>query len=124
MVSIPSSRWFALAGAVLVAWITYAALMPVDWQIRLGLHWLIEHFLVFFTVTTLFCIAWPRPMAVAALLLPFAILIETAQGLTPDRVADPATALFAAAGVASAALLADLIIALRKRARKDTGSAG
>jgi hypothetical protein len=124
MVSIPSSRWFALAGAVLVAWITYAALMPVDWQIRLGLHWLIEHFLVFFTVTTLFCLAWPRPMAVAALLLPFAILIETAQGLTPDRVADPATALFAATGVASAALIADLVIALRKRARKDTGSAG
>ncbi len=124
MVSIPSSRWFALAGAVLVAWITYAALMPVDWQIRLGLHWLIEHFLVFFTVTTLFCLAWPRPMAVAALLLPFAILIETAQGLTPDRAADSATALVAAAGVASAALLADLVIALRKRARKDTGSAG
>ena len=118
------SRWFALIGAVLVAWITYAALMPVDWQIRLGLHWLIEHFLAFFTVTTLFCIAWPRPMAVAALLLPFAILIETAQGLTPDRTADSATALIAAAGVASAALLADLIIALRKRARKDTGSAG
>ncbi len=124
MVSIPSSRWFALAGAVLVAWITYAALMPVDWQIRLGLHWLIEHFLVFFTVTTLFCLAWLRPMAVAALLLPFAILIETAQGLTPDRVAVPATALFAATGVASAALIADLVIALRKRARKDTGSAG
>ena len=124
MVSIPSSRWFALAGAVLVAWITYAALMPVDWQIRLGLHWLIEHFLVFFTVTTLFCLAWPRPMAVAAVLLPFAVLIETAQGLTPDRVADPATALFATTGVASAALIADLVIALRKRARKDTGSAG
>jgi hypothetical protein len=124
MVSIPSSRWFALAGAVLVAWITYAALMPVDWQIRLGLHWLIEHFLVFFTLTTLFSLAWPRPMAVAALLLPFAILIETSQGLTPDRVADPATALFAATGVASAALIADLVIALRKRARKDTGSAG
>jgi hypothetical protein len=122
--TVVNSRWFALAGAVLVVWITYAALMPVDWQIRLGLHWLIEHFLVFFVVTTLFCLAWPRPMAVAALLLPFAILIETAQGLTPDRAADSATALFAAAGVASAALIADLVIALRKRARKDTGSAG
>lgn len=124
MVSLSLSRWFALAGAVLVVWITYAALMPVDWQIRLGLHWLVEHFLVFFVVTTLFCLAWLRPMVVAALLLPFAILIETAQGLTPDRTADSATALIAAAAVASAALLADLVVALWKRARKDTGSGG
>lgn len=112
------SRWFALAGAVLLLGIAYAALFPVDWQFRTGLHWLIEHFLIFFTVTALFCVAWPRPMTVAAVLLPFALIIETAQALTPDRVADAATALFAAAGVASAALLADLVIALRKKPGK------
>jgi hypothetical protein len=38
------------------------------------------------------------------------------QALTADRVADAATALFAAAGVASAALLADLVMALGGKA--------
>jgi hypothetical protein len=38
------------------------------------------------------------------------------QALTADRVADAVTALFAAAGVASAALLADLTMALRGKA--------
>jgi hypothetical protein len=54
-------------------------------------------------------------MTVAAVLLPVAVVLETAQGLTPDRTADPATALSAATGVAVAALLADLILAVGKR---------
>ena len=109
------SHWFvALAVALLVA-IAIATVMPAAWQIRLGLHWLVEHFLAYFAVTALFCFAWRRPMAVAAVLLPVAVLLETAQGLTPDRVADPATALSAATGVAVAALLADLVLAFRKR---------
>jgi VanZ family protein len=92
-----------------------ATLGPVGWQIRLGLHWLVEHFLAYFTVTTIFCLAWPRPMVVAAVLLPFAVLMEAAQALTPDRVPNPDTALAAATGVSVAALLADLVTGLRKR---------
>jgi hypothetical protein len=111
------SRWIALAGAVLIAAIVAASLVPAGWQVRLGLHWLVEHFLAYFSVTSIFCLAWPRPMVVAAVLISFAVLLEVLQGLTPDRVADFPTALFAAAGVASAALLADLAITLRKRAR-------
>jgi hypothetical protein len=109
------SRWIALAGVVMVAAIAVACLIPAGWQIRTGFHWLIEHFLAFFIVTLVFCLAWPRPMRVAALLVPFAVLIETLQGLTLDRVADPATALIATAGVAVAALLADFVIQLWKR---------
>ncbi len=109
------SKWLgALAVAMLVA-IGVATLIPAGWQLRLGLHWLVEHFLAYVTVTAMFCIAWPRPMAVAAVLLPVAILLEMAQGLTADRVPDAATALSAAAGVAVAALLTDLVIALGKR---------
>ena len=111
------SRWIALAGAALLVAIAVATLIPAGWQMRLGLHWLVEHFLAYFAVTSIFCLAWPRPMVVAAVLIPFAVLLEVLQGLTPDRVADFPTALFAAAGVASAALLADLAITLRKRAR-------
>ncbi len=103
------------AAMVVLAAIAVATLVPAEWQIRLGLHWLVEHFLAYFTVTALFCLAWPRPMAVAAVLLPVAVLLETAQGLTPDRVPDPATALSAATGVAVATLLADLALALGKR---------
>jgi VanZ family protein len=76
---------------------------------------LVEHFLAYFTVTLIIYLAWPRPMVVAMVLVPLAILLETAQGLTPDRVPDVATALFAATGVAVAALLAELITRLRRR---------
>jgi len=110
-----ASKWFVLAGAALLVVIAVAAVIPVGWQMRLGLHWVVEHFLAFFTVTLVFCFAWRRPMAVAAAMLPVAILIEAAQALTPDRTADLATALFAAAGVACAALFADLVIRVRQR---------
>jgi VanZ family protein len=114
MASSSWSRWFALGGAALLAAIAVAVLIPAGWQVRLGLHWLVEHFLAFFTLTLVFCFAWPRPMAVAAFMLPVAVLLEASQALTPDRMADLATALFAATGVASAALLADLILGLRR----------
>jgi len=113
--AVAHSKWLRVAGAVLLAAIAVATLVPADWQIRLGLHWLAEHFLAYFVVTVLFCLTWPRPMVVAVLLLPVAIALEMAQGLTPDRTADPATALAAATGVALAALLADLALALGKR---------
>jgi VanZ family protein len=109
------SRWLAVAGAGLLIASAAAAVIPTGWEIRTGLHWLVEHFLAFFTVTLLFCLAWRRPMRVAAIMLPLALAIETLQALTPDRTADLATALMAAAGVASAALLADLAMAFRKQ---------
>jgi VanZ family protein len=110
------SLWLVLA--VLLAVIVYATLGPEDWQLRLGLHWLVEHFVVYFTLTLLACLAWPRPMLVAAILLPVAVGLEAAQALTPDRTPDLSTALTAAAAVASAALLADLVLWLRQKRRK------
>jgi hypothetical protein len=107
-------RWIAAAGALLMAAIAADSLVPFDWQVRLGLHWLTEHFVAYFAVTSIVCLAWPRPMAVAAWLVPFAVLLEALQGLTADRVPDLPAALFGAAGVASAALLAHLALWLRK----------
>jgi hypothetical protein len=115
LLRVPSPR-LAACGLVLLTLIAVAALVPAGWQMRLGLHWLVEHFLAVFAVTLLFCLAWPRPMQVAAVLLPLAVLLEASQALTPDCTADLATALFAATGVATAALLADLVLTLRKRA--------
>ena len=116
------SRWIGIAGAVLLVVIAVATLMPAGWQLRLGLHWLVAHFLAYFAVTSIFCLAWLRPMAVAAVLLPFAVLLELLQGLTPDRVPDLATALSAATGVAVAALLADLVMTLGRRGRIGAGT--
>ena len=108
--------WWLLAG--LGAVIVFATLAPKGWPVRLGLHWLVEHVLAYFVVTLLVCLAWPRPMLVAMLLLPVAVGLEAAQGLTPDRTPDAATALAAAAGVACGALLADGLLAWRKSRRK------
>ena len=106
-----------LAGVVLMAAIAAATFVPAAWPVRLGLHWLVEHFLAYFVVTTV--LASRRPMAVAAVLTPVAIVLESLQTLTVDRVADPVTALFAAAGVAAAALLADLAMVLRRSVGSD-----
>ena len=89
------TKWAALAGALLLAAIVAATLVRADWQIRLGLHWLIEHFLAYFALMAIICLAWPRPMAVAALLVPCAVTLEALQGFTPDRVPDIPTALSA-----------------------------
>jgi VanZ family protein len=110
------SRSLAFAGAALLAAIVVATFVPAAWQVRLGLHWLLEHFLAYFALTLVFSLSTRRPMAVAAALLPLAILLESLQALTGDRVADAATALFAAAGVALAALFADLAMVLRGEA--------
>jgi len=116
MVTAQMSRLTGFAGVVLLAAIVVATFVPAAWQVRLGLHWLLEHFLAYFALTLVFSIATRRPMAVASVLLPLAIILESLQALTADRVADAVTALFAAAGVASAALLADLAIALGSKA--------
>ena len=105
-----------------MAAIAAATFVPAAWPVRLGLHWLVEHFLAYFVVTTMFCLATRRPMTVAAVLTPVAVVLESLQALTADRVADPVTALFAAAGVASAALLADLVTALRREDGADPGT--
>ena len=112
MASSPVSRWGVLGGVALLAAIVVATFVPAAWQVRLGLHWLAEHFLAYFILTLVFSIATRKPMAVAAALVPIAIVLESLQALTADRVADAVTALFAASGVASAALLADLAISL------------
>ncbi len=115
MVPASAIRWLAVAGAVLIAAIAADSLVPVAWQIRTGLHWLTEHFLAYFTVTLVFCLALQRPAIVAGGLMAFAVSLEALQGLTADRVPDLPTAFCGAAGVMAGALLAPLLIGLFKR---------
>jgi VanZ family protein len=101
-----SSRWTAVWGVVAIVVIVVASLIPAQWQLRTGLHWQLEHFLVYFVATSIFCITSSRPFVVAASLMLFAGLLEALQGLTPDRVPDLPTALSGAAGTLAAALIA------------------
>jgi hypothetical protein len=108
-------RWLAVGGAILIAAIAADSLVPVAWQVRTGLHWLTEHFLAYFAVTIVLCLAWQRPAIVAAGLMAFAAGMEALQGLTSDRIPDLPTAFCGAAGVVAGALLAPLLIGLFKR---------
>ena len=118
MAIVLTSKWIAAAAAVVLVAVTADSLVPVSLQVRLGLHWLIEHFLAYFALTLLFCLAWPRPFIVAVALMAMAGAIEALQGLTADRIPDLATAFCGAAGVLVGALLASLVTDVWQRERK------
>jgi apolipoprotein N-acyltransferase len=82
--------------------------------VRTGLHWLVEHFVVYLAVTAVICVACPRPFIVATSLMVFAGLLEALQGLTLDRSPDLLSALSGAGGVLTAALLAWVVIRVQK----------
>ena len=63
------SKWIALCGAVVLIAAVVASLIPANMQIRTGLHWQVEHFLVYFAATAIFCLAWPRPFIVAGVMM-------------------------------------------------------
>jgi hypothetical protein len=111
-------KWLWLALAVLLAGIAYATLGPEACRSGLGslISW--STFLLIFTLTIVACLAWPRPLHVAAVLVPLAVALEAAQGLTPDRAPDLATALSAAAAVVTGALLSGLVLAFWRKCRK------
>jgi hypothetical protein len=57
MASSDFSQWIGAGAILLIAAIAADSLVPVAWQIRLGLHWLTEHFLAYFAVTSVVCLA-------------------------------------------------------------------
>ena len=108
-------RVFSVAA---LAVLTFVALGPANWQPRSGIGWQIDHFVGYFAFTVMFCIAWPQPLVVGAALAAFAVLLEGLQAFMPDRSSYYMAAIYSAAGVASAALLAELFIRTRKRFRE------
>lgn len=98
-----------------IALVVVTALGPANWQPRTSLGWEIDHVLGYFAITLLVLLAWPRPIIVGGALMVFAVLLETLQGLTPDRVPNLQAAIYGAGGVIAAALLAELFIRVRRR---------
>ena len=117
-----ASRWVWLCGAVALAVIAVATVGPAQWVPRTGIHWLVDHFVVYFAVTAVICLACPRPFLVATSLMLLAGLLEALQGVTLDRTPDLLSALSGAGGVLTAALLALVVIRIHKRcAVRDIG---
>ena len=104
---------FCSVAAIVLVLIT--ALGRANWQPRTALGWQIDHFLGYFAITLLVCLAWPRPFVVGGALMVFAALLEGLQGLTPDRSPNLMAAFYGAGGVLAAALLAELFIRARRR---------
>ena len=93
-----------------VALLVFAHLGPIKWKPRTGLGGHIDHFLGYFAVTSIVCLAWPRPFVVGGALMAFSALLEGLQHLTPDRTPGLLAALFGAGGALAAAALAELFI--------------
>jgi VanZ family protein len=98
--------------ALAVALLVFSALGPTKWQLRTRLGWQIEHFLGYFAVTSIVCLAWPRPLVVGGTLMAVAGLLEGLQRFTPDRSADVQAALWGAGGALAAGLLAEVFLRL------------
>src|SRR5260370_41279028 len=90
--------------------LVFVGLGPPKWQPRSGLGWEIDHFAGYLVITLMFCIAWPRPLVVAATLIAAAVLLEALQALTPDRCSDFFAVLCGASGAAGGAVVAVLVI--------------
>ena len=84
------------------------ALGPAKWTPRSGLGFQFDHFVGYFFFTLLFCIAWPRPLVVGGALVVLAVVLENLQSFLPGRSSYFVAALYSAAGVLAAALLAEL----------------
>lgn len=92
----------------------FAALGPADWQWRTGLGFQVDHFIALFAITSIVCLAWPRPFVVGGALAVASALLEGLQVLTPDRVANLEAAVYGSTGAMAAALLFAFFIRVRK----------
>jgi hypothetical protein len=88
-----------------MALLVFAQLCPAKWKPRTGLGGPIDHFLAYFAVTLIVCIAWPKPLMVGAVLMAASALLEWLQRFTPDRKPNFLAAFGGAGGALAAAAL-------------------
>jgi hypothetical protein len=100
--------------AALIVLVVFA-LGPAKWTPRSGLGFEFDHFVGYFVFTCFFCLAWPRPLVIGAVLTVLAFVLENLQSFLPDRSSYFVAALYSAGGVLTAALLAELFIRAQRR---------
>jgi VanZ family protein len=105
-----NNRTKAIGIAIFVMFIVFAALGPARLQCRTGLGWQFDHVLGYFALTSMICLAYPRPILIGGAVIALATLLEGLQALTPDRTADLQAVLWSSSGVLAAALLCELFI--------------
>lgn len=98
-----------------LAFVVITGLGPPSWQLRTSLGWEIDHLVGYFAITLLVLLAWPRPFVVGGSLMVFAMLLETLQGLTPNRSPNLMAAVYGVVGVLVTALVVELFIRIRRR---------
>jgi VanZ family protein len=108
-------RVIKVCSVAVMVLLVISALGPAEWQLRSGLGWQIDHFLGYFAITSMFCLAWPRPFVVGGALMAGGALLEGLQAFTPDRSSNLLAAFYGAGGALAAALLAELLIRARRR---------
>jgi hypothetical protein len=101
--------------AVIMVLLVVAALGPAEWAPRSGLGWQIDHFVGYFVITSIVCVAWPQPFVVGGVLMLVAAVLEALQALTPDRSSNFEAACYGIGGVLAAAMVAEVIIRARRR---------
>lgn len=101
-----------LIGIAATAVLVFFSLCSAKWQLRTGLGWRIDHFVGYFVVTPIVCLAWPRPFVVAGVLMVAAAVLEGLQAFTPDHEPNLVAAFCGAGGALAAALLAESAIRL------------
>ena len=116
--------WMKFASVAVTVLVVIAALGPAKWAPRTGLGFEFDHFLGYFVITTMFCLAWPRPFVVGGALIVGGVLLEGLQALTPDRSVNSMAALFGASGALAAALLAEIFIRAIAKKSPEAGPMG
>ena len=111
--SITTRRVLQACSIAVLVLLVFVALAPQKFVPRSGLGWEIDHFVGYFVITLMLCLAWPRPVVVGVALMVFAVLLEALQAFPPDRSSNVVAALISVGGVSSAALLAELFIQAR-----------
>jgi VanZ family protein len=112
-------------GAALVVLFVIIALGPGKWAPRTGFGFQVDHFLGYLALTSLVCLAWPRPVIVGGALMAGGALLEGLQVFTPNHHADLVAASCGAEGALVAALLAELFIRVQRwtiRKRSEAGA--
>ena len=104
--------------------LAFVGLGPAKWQPRSGLGWEIDHFVGYFVITLLCCVAWPRPRVVGGALMVFAVLLEGLQAFMPDRSSYYLAAVYSSAGVLAAALVAEVFMRAWRRFRSKPNLSG
>jgi VanZ family protein len=112
-----------ICSGVIMVLLLIAALGPAKWAPRTELGWQFDHFIGYFGITLFFCVAWPRPFVVGAIVMAVAASLEGLQALTPDRSANLEAALWGAGGALAAALVAELFVRVWRWRSKSVRSA-